>query len=345
MGKELTYQTFDQQRQILGEVLPSDMPLGITVHVTNLCNFKCFYCSASQPVEKRKQDGILLQHMSFQGFKECIDSIARAGRVKVLNFSGLGEPLLHPNIADMVRYAKNANIADCVKILSNGSLLSHEMSDALIDAGVDNIRISLQGLEAKAYEETSGVKLDIDLLIENIRYFYEHRGNSTVSLRIMEHMITGREEEFRKKFGPICNHYEIGSLIKTLDDIEYTNRGSALDKTFTGAPLLETQVCSMPFFRGYIDVDCRLMTCCMLPQPRKFGDVRKSFSEIWNGREHIAFLLDMLTDKNKYKVCAGCEMYATLIENTDRLDDYCDELIEKYTARLAEAEKREGTHA
>lgn len=345
MGKELTYQEFDKQRQVLGEILPNDMPLGITFHVTNLCNFRCFYCSASEPVEKRKQDGLLLQHMPFQDFKECIDSIARAGRVKVLNFSGWGEPLLHPNIVDMVRYAKNTNVADCVKILSNGSLLTHEMSDALIDAGVSNIRISLQGLDAKAYEETSGVKMDIDHLIDNIRYFYENRGDSTISLRIMEHMIAGREDEFQHKFGCICNHYEIGSLIKTLNDIEYTDKGSALDKTFTGAPLLKTEVCSMPFFRGYIDVDCRLMACCMLPQPCKFGDMRKSFSEVWNGREHISFLLDMLTDKNKYKVCAGCEMYETLIEKTDRLDDYRDKLIEKYTALLADAEKRDGAQA
>ena len=209
MQKEMTYQDINQQRQILGEILPNDMPLGISIHVTNLCNFKCFYCSASQPAKKRKQDGLLLQHMPFQGFKECIDSIARSGRVKVLNFSGWGEPLLHPHIADMVRYAKNANVADCVNILSNGSLLTREMSDALIDAGVSNIRISLQGLDAKAYEETSGVKMDIDQLVDHIRYFYENRKDSTISLRIMDHMITGREDEFQQKFACICNHYEI----------------------------------------------------------------------------------------------------------------------------------------
>lgn len=342
MSKELTYQAFNQQRQILGKILPNNMPLGITIHVTNLCNFKCFYCSASQPAEKRKRDGLLLQHMPFQDFKECIDSIARAGRVKVLNFSGWGEPLLHPNIVDMVRYAKSANVADCVKILSNGSLLTHEMSDALIDAGVDNIRISLQGLDAKAYEETSGVKMDIDQLIDNIRYFYENRKDSTISLRIMEHMITGREDEFQQKFACICDHYEIGNLIKTLNDIDYTDKGSDLDKTFTGAPLLKTEVCSMPFFRGYIDVDCRLMSCCMLPQPRKFGDVRESFFAIWNGKEHLGYLLDMLTDKNQYKPCASCEMYSTLIEKADRLDDYRDDLIVKYTALLSAAEQQNG---
>ena len=57
--------------------------------------------------------------------------------------------MLHPDIASMVKYAKKANVADCVNIISNGSLLTKEMSNALIDAGVDNIRISLQGLILK----------------------------------------------------------------------------------------------------------------------------------------------------------------------------------------------------
>ena len=60
MGERVTSQDYTQQRQVLGKILPNDMPLGITIHVTNLCNFKCFYCSVSQPAEKRKADGLLL---------------------------------------------------------------------------------------------------------------------------------------------------------------------------------------------------------------------------------------------------------------------------------------------
>lgn len=342
MSRQVTFQDFNQQRQVLGEVLPKEMPLGITIHVTNLCNFKCFYCSASQPVEKRKQDGLLLQHMPLQEFKECIDSIARAGKVKVLNFSGWGEPLLHPNIVDMVRYAKMTNVADCIKIISNGSLLTYEMSDALIDAGVSNIRISLQGLDAKAYQETSGIKMDFDQFIENIRYFYEHRKKSTISLRIMEHMIASRENEFKEIFSHICDDYIIGNLIEILEDIDVTDRGANPNKTFSGAPLLKTNICSMPFFRGYVDVDCQLMSCCMLPQPCKFGDIRKDFKDVWNGKEHTAFLLDMLINRKKYAVCSSCKTYATQIEALDVLDDYRDDLIAKYNALLADIEKQDG---
>lgn len=342
MSKQVTFQDFNQQRQVLGEILPLKMPLGITIHVTNLCNFKCFYCSASQPPAKRKADGLLLQHMVYKDYETCIDSIAKSGRVKVLNLCGWGEPLFHPDIVKMVRYAKKADVADCIKIISNGSLLTHEMSDALIDAGVSNIRISLQGLDAKAYQETSGIKMDFNQFVENIRYFYEHRKKSTISLRIMEHMIVGMENEFQEIFAHICDNYMIGNLVEILEDIDVTDRGTDLNKTFSGAPLLKTDICSMPFFRGYIDVDCQLMSCCMLPQPCKFGDIRKSFKDIWNGKKHTAFLLDMLINRKKYAVCSLCKTYATQIEAPDVLDNYRDDLIAKYTELLSAAERQDG---
>ncbi len=339
MSKQLTFQDINQRRQILGEILPLKMPLGITMHITNLCNFRCFYCSASQSADKRKKDGVLLQHMLYDDFKECIDSIARSGHVKVLNLCGWGEPLLHPDIANMVKYAKKSNVADCVNIISNGSLLTKEISNALIDAGVNNIRISLQGLDSKAYWETSGVKIDFNQIVENIKYFYAHRKNSTISVRIMDHMITKRENEFEQLFSAICNEYTIGSLIEILDDVDVTNKGADLDKTFSGGPLLKTDLCAMPFFRGYVDVDCRLMSCCMLPQPCKFGDIRKSFFDVWNGREHISFCLKMLVNRKEYAVCASCKMFATQIEKADKLDDYRDELIAKYNELLIAIER------
>ena len=83
-------------------------------------------------------------------------------------------------------------------------------------------------------------------------------------------------------------------------------------------------------------MDCRLMSCCMLPQPCKFGDVRKDFFSVWNSREHITFCLDMLMDRKKYGVCSSCKMYSTQIEAADVLDDYRNDLIEKYTALLAD---------
>lgn len=341
MGKELTNQIFNQQRQILGEILPLTMPLSIQIQVTNLCNFKCFYCSACQPVEKRKKQGLLLQHMPFEDFKQCIDSISKAGVVKVINLVGWGEPLLHPDIADMVRYIKKKSAASFVRIVSNGSLLTPKLSDALIEAGLDNLRISLQGITERDYQEVSKIKIDFEEFVDNIRYFYKNRKQSTISLKIMDIMIKGKNAEFGKIFGSICNECLVDTLAEINEGIDVHGHGSNLNKTHLGGDFLDTEICSVPFFRAFIDVDCRLFPCCHLPMPCKFGDVRKDFYDVWNGKERAQFLLNLLKG-NQYKFCANCKMYLNQLLPSDKLDDYRDELIAKYKALLADAEKRDG---
>ena len=338
MGKELTYLDLSRQRQTLGKILPLKMPLSIQFQITNLCNFKCYYCNASQSIEDRMNDGILLKHMPFEDYKTCIDSIKRSGGTKVLNLVGWGEPLLHPDIVNIVRYAKEASVAKLVRIVSNGSLLTHEMSDALIDAGLDNIRISLQGTCQEDYRTTSGVHIDFEKFVENIEYYYNHRQQSRISLKIMDVALEGKEEEFQQIFSGICNEYLVDSLVEISDNIDLHGHGSALDKAFLGTSFLDTSICSVPFYRGFIDVDSRLFPCCHIPRPYTFGDVRENFYDVWNGVEHIIFLLDILNNRcGKYPGCQKCKMYLNQLTPAEKLDDYRDALIPKYEALLASA--------
>jgi len=57
--------------------------------------------------------------------------------------------MINKDIPVMVKMAKDAEIAERVEIISNGSLLDKTMSDRLIEAGLDTLRISLQGLNSK----------------------------------------------------------------------------------------------------------------------------------------------------------------------------------------------------
>lgn len=63
---------------------------------------------------------------------------------------------------DMVGIAKQSDIAEHVEIVSNGSMLNYELSQGLVEAGLDRIRISLQGLTEDTYWETSKYKIDLE---------------------------------------------------------------------------------------------------------------------------------------------------------------------------------------
>jgi len=61
----------------------------------------------------------------------------------------------------MVKLAVEAKIADRVEIITNGLLLTPETSRKLIDAGITNINISVQGVSKERYKETCGVELTL----------------------------------------------------------------------------------------------------------------------------------------------------------------------------------------
>jgi molybdenum cofactor biosynthesis enzyme MoaA len=63
----------------------------------------------------------------------------------------MGEPLAHPNIADMVSQIKS--IGSSVELVTNGTLLSKRLSEDLIDAGLDGLWISLDGATPESYKD------------------------------------------------------------------------------------------------------------------------------------------------------------------------------------------------
>ena len=91
----------------------------------------------------------------------------------------------------MVAMAKEAGIAERIEIISNGQLLTREMADNLIAAGLDTLRISLQGLSSEKYRSVGGVDLDYDKFVENIRYFYSHKRETQLFVKVMDVSLDG----------------------------------------------------------------------------------------------------------------------------------------------------------
>src|SRR5271157_2817905 len=115
------------ERTRLADVLPLKTPFVVQIFPIYACNFTCEYCFHAVPRRKR---GFVSDWpvMKYDLYKKCIDELALFDdRLKVLRFVGMGEPLLHKNIADMIAYAVAGNVALRVELLTNGSLLTRQM--------------------------------------------------------------------------------------------------------------------------------------------------------------------------------------------------------------------------
>jgi sulfatase maturation enzyme AslB (radical SAM superfamily) len=78
-----------------------------------------------------------------------VDEVA-AHRPAAMRMGGWGEPMLHPRFVDQVRRIKRAGVR--LKIYTNGILLTEDIMAALVDAGLDELQFSMQGLNQDQYE-------------------------------------------------------------------------------------------------------------------------------------------------------------------------------------------------
>ncbi len=125
----------------------SDYPLHVDIELASVCNLQCPMCYTITP-EFKKQVNTKL--MDYELFKKVVDQCAEGG-VYSIRLSFRGESFLHKRILDCVKYAKQKGIKE-VSTLTNGLRLDEEMFTQLMEAGLDWVTISFDGL-GETYEQ------------------------------------------------------------------------------------------------------------------------------------------------------------------------------------------------
>ncbi len=120
---------------------------------SNICNFKCRYCAQSLGREYLEREYTFPpENMPLEIMKLVVSQASEfPKRFKLVSMMGHGEPLCNTKLPEMVGMVKESGIAERVDIITNASLLTHEYSDRLLDAGLDVLRVSLQGIDSQAY--------------------------------------------------------------------------------------------------------------------------------------------------------------------------------------------------
>ncbi len=123
---------------------PGYMPIRMWVEPTNTCNLKCVMCPQSHS-DITFQRGF----MEFALFQKIVDEAKEF--VYDMNLHHTGESLLHPDILEMIRYAKHAGIY--TRMHTNATKLDEKMSRGILDAGLDFLSFSFDGYDKATYED------------------------------------------------------------------------------------------------------------------------------------------------------------------------------------------------
>ena len=135
------------------------LPVCIYLETTNRCNLLCTTCPRTYAELEPPAD------MSWSLFTSIVDQVPDLARA-VLH--GVGEPMLVKNLPRMVRYLKDRGVY--VLFNTNGTVLNERNGRALIDAGLDELRVSLDAANPASFRAVRG-KDYFNRILKNVRAF------------------------------------------------------------------------------------------------------------------------------------------------------------------------------
>ncbi len=321
------------KRVPLHEHLPLHTPFSLHIFPIYKCNFSCKYClhslSNAQLAEKKFNKDV----MTMETFTKAIDDLAAfASPLKALIFAGHGEPLLHPKLPAMVAYANKSNCAQRIEITTNASLLSKKMADELINAGVDRLKISIQGTSSQKYQEICDYNINYPKFLENLHYFYTHKKHTEVYIKIIDIALDGQndKEKFTAMFSPLADVIDVEYAIPFIKELDST----VYDKEFTCCKQghsARSRICSMPFYMQVITPTGDVLPCCSSDVPIILGNVHQTtLKDIWEGSKNRTFLRLQLHDKDKNPICQSCSVPSFGLQDGDYLDAHSEKLLTIY---------------
>lgn len=191
-----------------------EFPKIIELEITNVCNFKCMMCKTGNGSAVRSK-GMMTDDI----YNKMIDEIK--DKNVVLKFVGHGESLLHPDFLKYAKIAKDNGIL--CHMTTNGSFLTEEIMQSLIDMKFDSVKFSFQGIDREGYLFMRQTDF-FEELMETIGKFYELRGDSGVPYISVSTSVTDESEEqireFRDRCEKICDELEVGKTTLEWMDME-----------------------------------------------------------------------------------------------------------------------------
>lgn len=194
----------------------ADYPLHVDIEMASLCNLRCYMCYTITDEFKKKVNAKL---MDFDLFTKIVDQCAEGG-VYSIRLSLRGESFLHKRIFDAVRYAKEKGIKE-VSSLTNGVKLTEEMFKELMDAGMDWLTISIDGI-GETYESIRK-PAKFDHMVEKIANFKKMRDAAgmkkpVIKVQSIFPAIEDDPKAFYDIFAPITDMVSSNPLIDYLNN-------------------------------------------------------------------------------------------------------------------------------
>ncbi|MCW5624028.1 MAG: SPASM domain-containing protein [Burkholderiales bacterium] len=246
-----------------------DYPLLVDLELSSVCNLHCPMCYT---ITDKFKKHVNTTRMEWDLYTRIIDEIG--GHVPAIRLSLRGEALLHKRFADCIRYAKSHGIRE-VSTLTHGGKLTHDFFKEIVEAGIDWITISADGV-GETYERIRK-PIKFGELMEKIRAMDSYKKQHGLRRPVIKVQgiwpaIRENPQEYYDTFSPYVDLVAFNPLIDYLGNdtqIEY----------------LESFTCPQQYQRLVIGADGLVMKCSNDEENREvIGDAKvETVHQIWHG--------------------------------------------------------------
>ncbi len=339
MASQIANYKYKHNKVNMADAIPLDTPFTIVIEPTNACNFKCAFCFHSLNGEGLSKKDFRQNNLNLDQYKKIIGDIASfPQKIKVLRFSGFGEPLINNKLSQMIEYAKELDVAERIMVISNGSLLTNELSDSLIKAGLDELLVSIEGLSGEKYKELCSVNINFDKFVDNMSYFYNSRNGCKMFARILNDDMNEAEcKLFHSIFEPITDGVFMDNIIPLFAGVDYSTLVRDGSKDIEGKSKKSLEVCIQPFNSLFIHASGNVSACCTdYLEEIAFGNVfNESLMNIWNGKKLNKFrVMHLKKMHKKHLQCQKCDYMNYVNQEENIIDDQSEEILARLVSVL-----------
>ena len=266
------------------------LPEILQIEATNICNARCVFCPRERM--ERKQ-GV----MEMALYRKIVDEAAALGipNVRLHNY---GESFIDREIVEKIRHAKSRGIPR-LGLISNGSLITEALARSIVEAGLDEINISVDAAGKETFERTR-IGLSYDRVIENIERLLRVRGElGAARPKLILSFVRQEDSQAERAF--------IEKWSRTADKVLVTDlhnwAGTLHDRSGVQFP------CYRPWLTFTVLWDGRVALCCAdFDAKVVVGDLRTSaIADVWNSDAFRAVRRAHL-DHGGPDICHGCDL-------------------------------------
>lgn len=314
--------SWDHIRSTLSFVIRSNRisgrPINVTLEPINICNLRCAVCETGAGILQRAQ-----RPMAIDDYKTIIDKVAE--HTNTIQFYFMGEPFIHRQSYEMIRYAKSKGVPFITTCTNGEAVLPAE----LIESGIDEVNFQIGGMTQTThatYRTGGNLERTLHNLSETIRLRRErgltrpHIVCGFILMKHNEHEVPAFRETMSQMgvdhawvIEPCVRTIEQGREMLPTDKNYWFYDPESFERGVLRPRILLDNECPWIYYNMAIHVNGDVVPCCRDNQGTEvMGNlVKQSLEEIWNSPRYVEFRRRIHTDQGQVAICRLCSSFGS----------------------------------